>query len=791
MRWPLLLLLVVCFASIANAVTVDITTYKDSSLNVPSTIFKDGDTVYFTTTNGVNCCESNIANLIYQGFPAINVEINDKGNGHDKVADDGVFTGKFVIGEDDNDADTGYVHVDENNEVLIYVALTTLSTGSFEVETDYQAPSPVNLNSELIGNTISLNWGSSNDNKQVVHYNIYRSNSPINEGNKQLLTTTTELSFVDNSITDGRTYYYAVSSEDQSGNIAQISNIEQLTTPDITSPSQVQAVTLYPKPDGELRIDWNVATDNVGVHRYIIYKDTVSNPSVEYIRVEANTFSEINDQHGMQFYYAIAAQDQAENIGAKSIVKSIIVDTLAPDQIFDLSAKLLDQGRVKLNWSAQIDADEYKLYISDNEDMSESTIIDVDNSTNYELTLNSQKHIAVTSLDLIGNEADFSNIVYVIPDNQAPEQITNFTAEATTDLRILLNWTHSNSSDLSHYELYKRSTIDFEFVATLENNSYIDNDVTHSTEYSYYLIAVDLVDNKAEQSQIVEATAKDLVMQLDVNNPINESTVETDMLIVSGTTKKGTIVNISNWNFNSRTILDDSGNFLGYINLREGRNRIKIFARDLNNNTINKTLIVYSELTNVSNNIIINQENYSIEEYLSIIDEKNKDLKNELGGVSSSTGLNKDERKIISDLTNEYMKSNLDEPISRAADEITLEALPKLGLDSGAFDRARSEVINSLSNYFKLNNKEIKSNLAQIDKSLIETEKKFDWSILIWIIVVVLAVLAFIKYRANHPKFKNEPKEETVKENDSRDKESSEKFDINSHLDDHMDKNKE
>lgn len=800
MRWPLLLCLVIIVSTLVTAVEVDINTYMDSDLTTASSVFKDGDTVYFTASNGVSCCESKIANLIYQGFPAINVETNDKGTGVDKIPDDGIFSGKFTLGTQENNADDGYVHVEENDNILIYVALTTLSTGSFEVGTDYMAPSPINLNSELIGNTISLSWAASNDNSQVIHYNIYRSTSPINEGNKQLLNTTTDLNYIDTTILDGRTYYYAVSAQDQSGNIATLSNIEQLTTPDITPPTKVQSVTIFPKPNGEIRIDWDNANDNVGVNRYVIYKDTLSNPNVEHIKVQLNTFSEINEQHGMEFYYAIAAEDAAGNIGPKSNIHSIIVDKLAPDQIFDLSAKTLSDGNVKLNWSSRIDAEEYKLYVSDYEDLSDAIEINTGNKSNHQLTLSKEKYIAVTSLDKIGNEADFSNIVYVIPDSEAPEIPKNLTIKATNDLRILLNWNQVNSSDLSHYQIYRKSDLEFEYLDTVENNTYVDQNLEHNKLYSYYVIAVDLVNNIGSPTEEVSAQAQDLEIQLDITNPLNDSSVDTSLLIVSGLTKKGTKINITNWNFASRAIVDNSGHFLGYINMREGKNRIKVTAQDANNNSIIKTLIVYSNLKNNSKNIIIQEKNYSIDEFLTLIEKKNNEIKNEINNLNSDSGLNKDQKKLISDLTKNYMDKNLETPIRRAADDITLEALSNLGLDSTNFEKVRSEVVNSLSDYFQLNNKELKANLAQIDNSLVEQEKKFNWSILLWISAGIILILAIIKYKNNHLGIIENKQRVNVKLQENLDEKTNdqkqednnnaeeEKFDINAHLDKHMKK---
>ena len=130
-RGIFLIFIVILLISFVNAeVLVNIKTYADDNFSDQKTVFKEGDFVYVSADNGVSCCESTIANLIYEGFPQINVDLYDNGDNFDDDEDDGFFRGRFQLGLNSNNPNNFYVNVADNKQLLIYIALTSLSTGN-------------------------------------------------------------------------------------------------------------------------------------------------------------------------------------------------------------------------------------------------------------------------------------------------------------------------------------------------------------------------------------------------------------------------------------------------------------------------------------------------------------------------------------------------------------------------------------------------------------------------------------------------------------------------------------
>ncbi len=108
--------------------------------------------------------------------------------------------------------------------------IDNIKLSSVSENVDTTAPSvPTGLKAENVSiNSVSLSWNPSVDSQgTIARYHITRNNN--------LLDTTTELSFVDDTVAENTSYSYSVTAEDNSGNISPSSVSLLVDTPQDTS----------------------------------------------------------------------------------------------------------------------------------------------------------------------------------------------------------------------------------------------------------------------------------------------------------------------------------------------------------------------------------------------------------------------------------------------------------------------------------------------------------------------------------------------------------------------------
>ncbi len=112
---------------------------------------------------------------------------------------------------------------------------------------------------------VHLEWNAAADNVGVAGYFVYRN------GKKIGFTESEE--FVAKALWPETTYRFKVKAVDGAGNKSVRSIVVRATTlPDTTKPSKPKQLTVDPSRKS-LFIDWNSATDNVGVSHYIVKLD--------------------------------------------------------------------------------------------------------------------------------------------------------------------------------------------------------------------------------------------------------------------------------------------------------------------------------------------------------------------------------------------------------------------------------------------------------------------------------------------------------------------------------------
>jgi chitodextrinase len=174
---------------------------------------------------------------------------------------------------------------------------------------DTQAPStPAGLQPTATGlSTIGLIWQASNDNVGVAGYKIYRGGVQVAE--------TSGTSFSDSGLSPGSTYAYRVAAYDAAGNTsAQSSEILAATSPlpDTQPPSPPANLKVTDGKGRKIVLDWDAATDNVGVTSYRVFRDGALIATV----LDRLSYSD-SPRRGHHAYYVVAV-DAAGNQSQQS-----------------------------------------------------------------------------------------------------------------------------------------------------------------------------------------------------------------------------------------------------------------------------------------------------------------------------------------------------------------------------------------------------------------------------------------------------------------------------------------
>jgi hypothetical protein len=79
------------------------------------------------------------------------------------------------------------------------------------------------------------------------------------------------------------------------------------------------------RSNGDPRLAWTAATDNVGVTGYIVYRSTNGGTGSEVARTTASvrTWTDTTGRAGTRYYYNVRAYDAAGNTSSRSSIVNI------------------------------------------------------------------------------------------------------------------------------------------------------------------------------------------------------------------------------------------------------------------------------------------------------------------------------------------------------------------------------------------------------------------------------------------------------------------------------------
>ena len=572
-------LLLAVYTGSASAL-VTITAYPDSEYTKPSEVFGQG-AIYFSATDSSHCCTELAASVENNlAVENITVWLNDNGIAPDNRAGDGFYYGVFWTGLNSTDAAKKYIYSDTGKALKISVSFSPISAGNKSLTTEFTRPTSPILNASFRDNAVYLSWTESSDQSGIEYYLLYRHTEPIDEGNFRKFSSTLlhGRNYTDRTLEDGKTYYYAVAAVDRVKTYGHLSNLANVSTPDVTTPRQITDLSLY-QYAGKIYLNWTAPADNVGVEKYIVFKEKKMISSTKILFPYANTtgiyFTDSDIAHNDWLYYAVSAVDRNGNIAEPSNNTFVSVDKLPPGRVTDLAAAKKANGEVYLNWSPVESASKYKVYYSVYPITSSAGLGFSETTETYFSEFPSEpRYYAVSAADDYGNEADMSNRIFAEPDSTAPNAPADLAAEPHPNGTVTINWKPSGSADTAHYRVFRSDT----FLTETKNTEYSDSNVPEGY-HTYSVIPVDASGN-AGRAATSSVYAKDTEVRLSVYHPGRELSVSQAQMAVFGFADQDSALSIENNGVSYGFVRGPDGNFTGYVNLTDGRNIVRVTAKD-------------------------------------------------------------------------------------------------------------------------------------------------------------------------------------------------------------------
>ncbi|MBE0686639.1 MAG: DNRLRE domain-containing protein, partial [Anaerolineaceae bacterium] len=155
----------------------------------------------------------------------------------------------------------------------------------------------------------SISWSASTDNVGVNGYTLYRDDVIL------ATLASTDLSFIDTTVTPGFSYSYSVDAFDQAGNRSERSTSVVLNLVDNQSPSTPSGLSASIVGTSQVELSWNPSTDNVEVIGYSVFRNGIS---IDTVTVTTLTYTDSSVSPNSEYSYTIDAFDQAGNHSTES-----------------------------------------------------------------------------------------------------------------------------------------------------------------------------------------------------------------------------------------------------------------------------------------------------------------------------------------------------------------------------------------------------------------------------------------------------------------------------------------
>ena len=210
---------------------------------------------------------------------------------------------------------------------------------------DVVAPTaPTGVSGALANGVPRLSWSAATDDVAVASYTVLRDGTAVG--------TTSDVSWTDQGATEGRSYQYTVRAVDGAGNSSEDSAPVVVTVPapaDTTAPTAPTGLAAS-LSNGQPRLTWSAASDNVGVAAYDVLR-----AGVVVASTTSRIYTDTTAPQGRSSTYTVRARDARGNTGPASTPVTIAVpDRTAPTAVTGLAATR-SRTSVRLTWGRASD----------------------------------------------------------------------------------------------------------------------------------------------------------------------------------------------------------------------------------------------------------------------------------------------------------------------------------------------------------------------------------------------------------------------------------------------------
>lgn len=374
-------------------------------------------------------------------------------------------------------------------------------------------PVPTGLAATRGDGEAALDWADVDD-ADLATYRVYRADSADGPWTQVGGDAITASAHTVTGLTNGTTYWFAVTSVDAAGNESDRSEAASATPRDGTPPG-VPTGLVATAGDGKALLDWDDSTAG-DLFDYLIYSATSTDGPWQLVDAAFVSSRTINGlTNGTTYWFAVSARDQQNNQSARSQSQSATPHDLTPPPVPGAPVATPGDRQVTLTWApngAAADRVGYRVYTADSAGgpwTAASGLVTGTTHTVTDLTNGTATWFAVTSVDGSDNESARSAATSATPvDNAPPPVPTVLTADAG-DGQVALSWSAVTAPDLAGYRVYRSTNAGGSWTllpGTITETSYVDEDAANYTSYSYAVASVDELGNISARSQRADAT---------------------------------------------------------------------------------------------------------------------------------------------------------------------------------------------------------------------------------------------------------------------------------------------
>ena len=351
---------------------------------------------------------------------------------------------------------------------------------------------------------VSLDWDESVE-ADLYGYNVKRATG--SGGPYTIIASALSNSdYVDNTVTNGTTYYYVVSAVDTHAN-QSVNSTEVSSTPTDATPPTAPTGLVVTTGDGQVSLDWDDNAES-DLASYNVKRATSSGGPYTTIAtgVIVSTYTDTAVTNDTTYFYVVSAVDTSANESANSTEASATPTDLTPPAAPASLVATTGDGQVTLDWADNSEGDlaSYNVKRATATGGPYTTIatgVGVSAHTDTGVTNGTTYHYVVSAVDDSGNESANSTEVSATPTDSVPPAAPTSLVVTTGDGQVSLDWGDNAEGDLDGYNVKR---------ATSSGGAYTDTAVTNDTTYFYVVSAVDASANESANSAEASATPTDL-----------------------------------------------------------------------------------------------------------------------------------------------------------------------------------------------------------------------------------------------------------------------------------------